>query len=474
MSSETVTNPPATAHLSRRHGAVVLAVVCSAGVTVSLLQTAVIPVIPDLPRLLATTPAGASWVLTSTLLAGAVAMPVSGRLGDLFGKRRLLGGCLLMLVLGSVCCAAADTLFPMLLGRILQGLGMGAVPLGVSIMRDVLPADRVAVGAGVISATLGIGGAVALPLGGVFVEHFGWHSVFWGAAGLGALCLLALYAVVPESPQRHRAPVDLPGIAGLALGVGALLLAVSQGGVWGWGSARVLGLAVGGTLVLALWVWHELRCPDPLVDLRVSATPVVRWVNFTGLLLGFGMYVLPLTFPLILLAPPESGYGMGRSVADVGLVLAPGGFAMMVAAPLSTRLTRARGARTTLAVGSLCSGLGYLLAVLLPTSPWGLAMACVVCNAGIAFGYATMPVLIMDAVPVTQTAAANGLNALMRALGLALSGAVVGAVLAVSMSSVAGAQLPTESVVLAALLLGVVAGLAGTVCAVLVPRPSDP
>ncbi|WP_157977553.1 MFS transporter [Streptomyces triticisoli] len=468
------TAPTATGHLGRRRGTAVLAVVCFAGVTASLLHTFVVPVVPDLPRLLSTTPEGASWVLVTTLLAGAVAMPVSGRLGDLFGKRRLLGWCLLMIVIGSVCCATADSLIPVLFGRFLQGLGMGAVSLGISLMRDLLPADRVVTGVGVVSATLGIGGAVALPLGGVLIERWGWHSAFWVAAGLGALCLLALYAVVPESPQRHRVPVDLPGIAGLALGVSALLIVASRGGVWGWGSARAIGLALGAVLVLVLWAWHELRRPEPLVDLRASATPGVRWVNLTGLLLGFGMYVLPLTFPVILLAPPETGYGLGRSVADVGLLLAPGGLAMMVAAPLSTRISRAHGARVTLALGGLCSSAGYLLVLFLPTHAWVLSAACVVCNAGVAFGYAAMPILIMDAVPVTRTAAANGLNALMRAFGLAVSGAVVGAVLTGATSLVDGARLPAGSAVHTALLLGVAAGLAGTLCAALVPRTPAP
>lgn len=410
--------------------AVLIAVLSSVGVVVSLMQTLVIPIIPALPTLLNTSASNASWVITATLLAGAVATPVSGRLGDMFGKRRVLLVNLGFLITGSVVCASFSTLAPEIVGRSLQGAAVGAIPLGISIMRDELPAEKVGAAMAVMSATFGVGGAIGLPFAAVIAQHTHWHVLFWTAAGLGVACAALVFFFVPESPVRTPSRFDFGGAAGLSIALLALLIGITKGADWGWTSASILTLFALSLASFLAWGAYELRRSAPLVDLRVSARPRVLFTNIASIAVGFSLYGMSLTFPQLLMAPKETGYGFGLSMVAAGLAMAPGGLVMMLLSPVSARLSAAKGPKVTLALGSAVIGLGYLSAVVMMDSVWQIVLASVIVAGGVGLAYAAMPALIMGAVPITETAAANGLNSLMRSIGTSTSAAVMGVVLA--------------------------------------------
>src|SRR3954452_24702072 len=177
-------------------------VLAAAGVTVSVMQTLIVPLIGELPGLLHAAPSDAAWAVTATLLSGAVVTPVLGRLGDLYGKRRLLLVSVALLVLGSLVCAPAHTLLPMIVGRALQGCGMGVIPLGISVMGDVLPRERLGSAIGVMSSSLGVGAGLGLPAAAAIAQNADWHLLFWGSAALGTVVFGLVAALVPESPAR--------------------------------------------------------------------------------------------------------------------------------------------------------------------------------------------------------------------------------------------------------------------------------
>ncbi|WP_067839895.1 MFS transporter [Nocardia lijiangensis] len=414
------------------------------GVVVSLMQTLVIPIIPTLPTLLGTSASNASWVITSTLLAGAVFTPISGRLGDMFGKRRVLFVNLLALIAGSVVCASFSSLLPEIVGRSLQGAAVGAIPLGISIMRDELPVERVGSAMAIMSATLGVGGAIGLPVAAAIAQNADWHVLFWSSAVLGALCAALVFLFVPESPVRTPARFDFGGAVGLSIGLLALLIAITKGADWGWSSASILTLFAISLVVFLGWGFFELRQRAPLVDLRVSARPRVLFTNLASIAVGFSLYGMSLTFPQLLMAPEETGYGFGLSMVNAGLALAPTGLVMMALSPVSARLSAARGPKLTLMLGSTVIGVGYLCAVLLMNSVWQIMLAAVIVAGGVGLAYAAMPALIMGAVPITETAAANGLNSLMRSIGTSTSSAVMSVVLAHMTISLGAHLLPSR------------------------------
>ncbi|MES5825271.1 MFS transporter [Streptomyces sp. RG80] len=442
---------------------VVVAVLAIGGIVVSLMQSLVIPLIPELPELLSASPADTTWAVTSTLLAGAVATPVMGRLGDMYGKRIMLLVSLALLVAGSTVCGLSNSLTPMIIGRVFQGLSAGAVSLGISIMRDELPAERLPGATALMSASLGIGGALGLPAAALIADHFDWHVLFWTSAVLGVLSVALVVTVVPESEVRTGGRFDLVGAAGLSAGLICLLLAVSKGADWGWRSTTTLSLFAAAAIVLLLWGRFELRVSAPLVDLRTTARRQVLFTNLASVAIGFSMFALSLVMPQLLQLPKPTGYGMGQDLLTVGLGMAPMGLVMMATAPLSARITRARGPKVTLMIGALVVAVGYGTGIVLMSEIWQLVMVGCVVGAGMGLAYGAMPALIMGAVPVSETAAANSLNTLMRSLGTSFSSAVVGVVLAQLTTDFAGHSLPSENAFRTVLAIG--AGAAALCCA---------
>ncbi|MEU8561978.1 MFS transporter [Streptomyces cyaneofuscatus] len=477
--------PPATASpgAPTAHPGSIVGILAFAGIVAALTQTLVVPLIAQLPTLFDTSASNASWVITATLLAAAVSTPVAGRLGDMYGKRRMLLVSLVPLILGSVVCALSSSVIPMIAGRGLQGLGMGVVPLGISLLRDVVPAEKLGPSIAIMSASMGVGGALGLPFAAAIAENTSWRVLFWVVAALalavGALILALVPADRPATTVAGR--FDLPGAIGLGAALITLLLAVSKGADWGWASATTLTLFATALVLLPAWGWWELRRRDPLVDLRVTARPQVLMTNTASVLVGFAMYAQSLVVPQLLQLPEATGYGLGRSMLAMGLWMAPAGLMMMAMSPVGAKLSAAKGPKVTLAVGSLLIAAGYGLSVPLigSGSPWSLLLVTLVCNSGVGFAYGAMPALIMSAVPQSETASANSFNALMRSIGTSFAAAVIGVVLARMTTDFGGFPLPSENGFRVAMLIGCGVGLAAAVVAALIPvrttkAPLDP
>ncbi len=465
--------PVSTPDVVRRPTTVV-AVLASAGIVVSLMQTVVIPLVPQLPRLLDASPADTTWAITATLLAAAVATPTTGRLGDMYGKRRMLLVSLGLLVAGSVVGALSDTLPPMIVGRVLQGLASGVIPLGISIMRDELPSERLGSATAMMSASLGVGGALGLPLAALLADNADWHLLFWASAALGVVVAVLVTALVPESEVRTGGRFDVVGALGLSTALVCLLLAISKGSAWGWTSGTTTGLIGTTVVVLAAWGWWELRTPRPLVDLRTTARRPVLLTNLASAVFGFAMFAMSLVLPQLLQLPTATGYGLGQSLVVVGLVLAPSGLVMMVMAPVSARVSRTKGPKTTLVLGALVVAVGYGLGVVLMAEIWQLLLVSSVIGAGVGLAYGAMPALVMSAVPVSETAAANSLNTLMRSIGTSVSSAVAGVVLAQMTTTLGTTALPSQNGFRVVMAIGAGAALTAAVIASLLPahRPA--
>lgn len=448
----------------------VVATLAVAGITAAIMQTLVTPLIAELPTILHTTASNAAWVVTATLVVGAVCVPVFGRLGDLVGKRRMLLVCAVPLIAGSVVCALSSSVLPMIVGRCLQGMGMGMVPLGIALLRDVVPQQKLSSSIALVSASMGIGGGLGLPIAAAVAQYADWRALFWGAAGLAAVVAVLLWFFIPEVPAAAKGQrFDGPGAVGLAVGLVCLLLAVSKGGDWGWGSGTTLGLFAAAAVALVGWGFWEVRTDDPLIDLRTTARPRVLLTNAASVFVGFGMYASMLIVPQLLQFPEALGYGLGQSMLAAGLWMAPGGIMMMLVSPLGGMLTNARGPKTTLISGVLVIALGYGVSLPLMGTAWGLMLVMIVTNSGVGLAYGAMPALIMGSVPQSETAAANGFNTLMRSLGTSIGAAVVGVVLAQLTVTKGGYTFTSESGFRAGLLIGCGVALVAALIAAAIP-----
>jgi MFS family permease len=468
--TQTATPLDAAAERKLAHPGLIVAVACFCGIVVALTQTLIVPLIPLLPGLLHTSASNTSWAVTATLLAAAVMMPISGRLGDMFGKRLMLVLSLVSLLAGSLLCALTSSLVPVVAGRALQGVSMGAIALGISIMRDELPAEKVGPAVARVSATLGVGGAIGLPIAAVIVEKSNWHVLFWVTAAMAAAAIAAVIAFIPESPVKNPGRFDLLGAVGLGAALVMLLLAISKGGDWGWGDHLTISLLIGSAVVLVLWGFWELRNSTPLVDLRTSARPQVLFTNVASVAVGFAMYGMSLMPIQLLLAPSATGYGEGMTLIKAGLVLAPSGLMMYLFSDVGAKISAARGPRTSLATGIVVLSLSYVSILVMRDEWWQICLASVLLGIGIGIAYAAMPALIMGAVPITETAAANGLNALMRSVGTSLSAAVVGVVLASRSVSVEGVAFPSGDGFTLAIVISLGASAIALALALAIPR----
>ncbi|MFI0781070.1 MFS transporter [Streptomyces sp. NPDC021212] len=449
----------------------VVATLAIAGVTAAVMQTLVTPLLADLPKILHTSASNATWVVTATLLVAGVCVPISGRLGDMIGKRRMLLACSVPLIVGSIVCALSDGVTPMIIGRGLQGIGMGMIPLGIALLRDVVPADRLSSSIALVSASMGIGGGIGLPLAAAVAQYADWRLLFWGAAALAAVVGVMILTLVPDTPAATKGQrFDIVGALGLAVGLVSLLLAVSKGADWGWSSVTTLALFATAAVTLTAWGLFEWRTREPLVDLRTTARPRVLLTNVASLFVGFGMYASMLVIPQLLQFPEATGYGLGQSMLAAGLWMLPGGLMMMAVSPLGAKLTTARSPKVTLISGALVLAAGYLASLLLAGTTWGLMIAMMVMNSGVALAYGAMPALIMSAVPLSETGAANGFNALMRSLGTSVGAAVVGAVLAQMTTTVGGYTFTSENGFRTALIIGCVLALTAAAIAALIPN----
>lgn len=431
----------------------------------------VIPLLPDFPKILGVSADDASWLVTVTLLTSAVATPIVSRLADMFGKRRMMLISMTMIVVGSLVAAIGGNFVALLIGRGLQGFAISMIPVGISIMRDELPKEKVASATALMSATLGIGSALGLPLSGLIFEHLGWPAIFWLSAIVGVLLIIAVAAVVPESSVRTRGKFDFLGAVMLSTALTAILLAISKGARWGWTSELTLLMFVIGIVTLALWFPYELRVTQPMVDLRTSAKRPVLLTNVASILVGFSMYANNLSTTQQLQMPKISGYGFELGVMAAGLCMIPAGLAMVFFAPVSANITKRFGAKITLVVGGTVLALAYIARVFLTGSIALIIISAAVVSIGTAIAYSAMPMLIMRSVPITETASANGLNSLLRSVGTSTSSAVVAAMLtSMVIPSGPGEGLPSIDAFKNIFWLAALAAVAAAAAAAFIPR----
>lgn len=430
-----------------------------AGMVSSFMQTILIPIQGHLPKLLQADPRDTGWAITVTLLTASVATPIAGKLGDMFGKRLVSIYLMGILLLSCAICALATNLPMLILGRGLQGLGMGVVPLGMAMLRDIMPKERLGSSVSLISGTLGVGGALGLPVSAYVTEHYDWHSLFMTAAAGTLLALLMVLMWVPKDQKKKRLHLDVRGGVGLAVLLTAFMLAISRGNVWGWGAWQTMTCAAVAGVTALWWIRHELRIDNPLVDLRISVQSQVLLTNIASVAIGFALFASSIALPQLLQLPTERS-GMGVDLLRASLLLMPSGITMLLVSPVAGRIQRIYGPRIMLVAGALVLASAYVGCIMLNLNAMLVSMANMVIGLGIGLAYAAMPALIMQSVPATHTASANGVNTLMRSIGTTSAAAAIGALLAGSMAMSNPAETFQQIFMLGALAAICCAGLA--------------
>jgi EmrB/QacA subfamily drug resistance transporter len=407
-----------------------LLVLAASALAYALAQTMVAPALPEIQHTLHTSTTSVTYVLTVYLLTASVATPIVGRLGDMFGKERMLLVTLGFFGLGSLVAALSHSIGMLIAGRAIQGIGGAVFPLAFGIIRDEFPPEKVATAIGLISATFGIGGGAGLVLSGVIVDNLSYEWIFWLALAFVAIAFVASVLFVPESPVKSPARIDWAGAALLSAGLVCLLFALSEASRWGWGSAKEIGLLSAAAVILVIWSRFELRVPDPLVDMRMMRRRPVLTTNLTALLIGFAMFGSFIIIPQLVQLPKSTGFGFGASVTEAGLFLLPSTAVMLFAGPVAGVLGSRLGSKVPLIAGTLFCALSFTFLAAEHEHRWAIYCASALMGLGIGFAFASMANLIVEAVDQRETGVATGMNTIMRTIGGSLGGQISATILA--------------------------------------------
>ncbi|MFE9248881.1 MFS transporter [Streptomyces sp. NPDC007088] len=421
----------------------------------SLMQTMVVPALPDLRREFHASPTGVSWLLSSFLLTSSVATALLGRVGDMFGKRRVLIVSLAVFAGGTLLAALSGSLALLITARAVQGVGAAAFPLAFGIVREQFPRERVPVAIGLISSTFGIGFGVGLVLPGPIVDALGWHWIFWTGLIVVLAGIAAVAAFVRESPVRSPGRVDWAGAVLLSAGVTALLVAISQGRSWGWSSGRTIGLFLAAAGLLVVFTYAETKVRAPLVDIGLLRRPAMLSSHLTALIVGFGMYGAFTLVPLLAQTPSRAGYGFDASVTASGLLMVPMAATMLVAGPLAGRMGAAVGWKLPLVLACLTGVLGFLVYATAHDTEWAMYAGSAVLGVGVGFAFAALANVVVSAVDASRTGEATGINTIMRTVGGSLGAQIAASV--VASGTVPGTRFPAESGFTAAFVMSAIA-----------------
>ena len=422
------------------------------------LQSLIIPVLSTIGADLGADAVGQTWMLTAWLISAAVATPLLGRAGDLVGRRRMYLLALGAVAVGSLLSAFAPNLTVMLFARVLQGLGAAVFPLGFGLVRDAFPSARLAGAIGGLSAIMAVGSGLGTVIAGPVSAVIGWRGLFALPLVLAATGLALGYFGLSRTTTRATGRINVLAAVLLSGWLVALLLPLSSGNQWGWGSPIVLTLFVVAAILASAWVAVELRSRNPLVDMKIMRLPAVWTTNVTALLTGAAMFGVWAYLPRLAETPTSSGYGLGVDASTAGLIMLPMLVTMasvgFVAGPLSRVLPFA----AQLTLGAFLSALASLGIAFLHGNVWTLAAAAAVLGLGTGLVTSSTPNLIVRSVPADQVGIATGMNANIRTIGGAIGTTVFAAAIGATLGA---AGLPAESGYVAAFVIGAILAVIG-------------
>jgi MFS family permease len=402
------------------------------GTVVAVISSLGAPLVPAIAARAGASLPDAQWSLTITLLVGAVATPVVGRLGDGPLRRPVLLVVLGLVTAGGVLAALPLGLEWLIAGRGLQGFGLGLTPVAIATARDALTDDRSRSTVAALSVTVVAGVGLGYPTAGLIAEIGGVHAAFWAGAAISFLALLAAAAVMPPSPDTPARRLDVVGAVLLGAALAGLLLCLGEVKTWGWTSPLLWIVAAAAVVVLLGWLLWETRIPWPLVDLRLARGRVAGSAHVAALLVGLSNYLLLASIPILAQAPEARGAGFGTSIVVAGLILLPFSLASVVAGRVARSFTDRAAARLVLPLAALVQSGAFVLFLLARTELWQLFVVMAVAGFGVGAAFAAFPALIISAVPAHETGSAMSLNQVLRYIGFAVGSALTATVLAAS------------------------------------------
>jgi|KBSSwiStaDraftv2_1062776.scaffolds.fasta_scaffold20526_5 MFS family permease len=472
--SATPATPPPARSGEGAHFWIVLASLVAAELTCALEGNMVTVALSKLYGLYGD-PLHVTWLITAYALTSAATAAICSRLGDLYGRRKLLMIMLMFAAVGSLISAFGTSLNVIILGRAIQGASMAVLPLAFGILRETARNDRqLNIGVGVLGGTFSFSTGLGILLGGVIIDHLPWQNIFLASAGVAIGSLLLVWRVLAKDrPRKVTERLDLVGGVGFVFPITALLLSLNSGKAWGWDSPITWSLLIGGVAGLALWVVYELRVKNPLIDLRLFRTPQIAIANLVICSTAMGPMIYPQVLMPLLQQPVWTGVGLGITATMAGVIKLPTNLTSGVGAIVSGYVAQRFTMRRIVILAAAANLVAFVILMRWHDSVWYLVLAAVllIAPAGtIMFGCA--PGLIIDASPEDRTSVATGMTSVLRAIAQGVGSQLIALCLATSaVVNAAGAQFPDEQAYLTTFVYVAGCCAVSLLFAVMIPRP---
>jgi len=455
-----------------------VAVLVGITLVVSIISSLGAPLLPDVAKDLRVSLPDAQWSLTAALIAGAIAAPVLGRLGDGRHRRQSILGALLVVTAGGVIAGLADSLSVLVLGRVMQGIGLGLAPIAMAAARDHLGGEHARRTIALLSVSGATGLGAGYPISGLIAQQLDLHAAFFFGAILSGVALIAAYLEIPSNRHGPAVSLDITGAAVGSIAIVALMIGIGEGHEWGWTSPATLGCFVVAVVIFALWTRRQLRVREPLVDLSQLRHRAVLGADLSASLLGIALYMFFTVITEFVQTPSAEGFGFGASTTVAGLCLVPFSAASLLGSRLMTATLRRSGFRAALGIGGLAIAAAGVFFALVHGALWQACVMMALLGIGFGFTFAAIPGLITRAVPPREVGSAMGFYQVVRSIGFSAGSALVASILA--SHAVAGSAFPAVGGYTTSLWIGAGIALFATLVAVTLapreertPRPVD-
>ena len=427
MAAAATTEPEAGDRGWRQRGA--LPVLVTVAALVAIVSSLGAPLIPSIASSDHVSLSAAEWVLTAALMAGALATPAMGRLADGPRKRRVIEVALLVVLAGCVLSAVSSSFAVLVIGRGLQGVGLGLLPVTMAIARSQFSPAEAGRAIATLSVSAAVGAGLGYPITSLIAQLLDYRAAFWFGAITVATALALVVIVLPGRSDGRSRRFDRLGMATLGAAVVGVSVVLSEGGGWGWTSPRSLVLVVLSAAMVGIWIVHELKVTDPLIDVRQVRNRSVLTADVSAFLIATAMYLfLPIVIEFVQI-PMASGYGFGASILVSGMVFVPLSVGSFLASRCLTAYTKRFGVRSMIPFGSLMFAASTLFFAVEHRALWEAFVSAGIAGIGIGFTFAAMPGFVVRAVPASETGSAMGLYQVVRSIGLSLGSALAAAIL---------------------------------------------
>jgi MFS family permease len=443
-----------------------LAILSSIATLVMYTETMLVPSLPTIISEFNLSYSLSPWILTTYLIIGAVMTPVTSSLAEIHGKRKILLAVMGVYAVGVTVGGLTTDFYSFIIARGMQGVGMSMFPIAFSVIREQFPKSRLAIGQGVITSMFACGSILGLLIGATIAEYSGWRTTFlsilpvaillpivvWKFARIGEVhsdwMTTTTTTTTTTSPQQQsgssdkKKSLDLFGAATLAATITLFLLSLTFIETRATGSnstqsiSQLAILSAGCIAAFVAFLVAERRAIHPLIDLKLLQNKILLFTNIMMIILGFSMFMVFQTIPILAESPPPAGFGY--SITATAAIQLPFSIILLIFGPTSGYIVSKLGSIRPVIMGYAINAFGFFMLATFHSQPWMVSVALAIISTGLSLGSVGLMNIVLLATPYKNMVTSIGMTSLLRIIGSSVGPAVAGVLMQVGQINVQG------------------------------------